>query len=226
MGVPLRGSPHSRSETQDDQRRGHPANDQAPVLSTEGVAVMKTYRAVAKREDGWWIISVPELDVVTQARRIDQIEHMARDLIAAWLEVDYDEVAVTVDLRIPREWSAEAEIVRRAQEVAALANAEAAKAARRAAKRLHAQGLTVRDIGKILDVSPQRVSQLLKDPAPARASHIDLIEALTDLSKLVSRFHAASRRRKAPHALETNQPVDCPTSRLSSVEEDHRVLVG
>ncbi|GAA2754662.1 type II toxin-antitoxin system HicB family antitoxin [Actinopolymorpha rutila] len=68
----------------------------------------RTYRAVAVREDAWWLITVPELDdIVTQARCVDEIEYMARHLVAIWLEVDYDSIAVDIDLRIPSGYRAE-----------------------------------------------------------------------------------------------------------------------
>jgi glutamate dehydrogenase/leucine dehydrogenase len=122
----------------------------------------KTYRAVAEREDGWWLITVPELDIVTQARRVDQIEHMARDLIAVWLEVDYATVAVDVDVRVPAGWREEVQAAEKAQADAAAAAEAASAQVRRAARRLRAQGLTVRDVGYLLKVSPQ--------DAPVRAS--------------------------------------------------------
>ena len=43
---------------------------------------------VEHTEDGWWVASVDGLAIETQAERADQIEAMARDLIATWLDVD------------------------------------------------------------------------------------------------------------------------------------------
>src|SRR4051795_8047108 len=49
---------------------------------------MTSYAVAAHREDGWWIVEIPVLDIVTQARRVDQIERMARDLIApGWMSM-------------------------------------------------------------------------------------------------------------------------------------------
>lgn len=56
----------------------------------------RAYLVVAERHWSHWLVRVPELNIVTQARRVDEIEHMARDLIAVWLEVDYDDVSVRV----------------------------------------------------------------------------------------------------------------------------------
>jgi len=120
------------------------------------------YPAIAEREGPWWVITVPDLDIVTQARRIDQIEHMARDLIAIWLEVDPDSFDVDITVHVPDAWRAEAEGVRQARAEAKRMEAQATERARAAARRLRAQGLPVRDVGAVLGVSPQRVSQLLK----------------------------------------------------------------
>jgi hypothetical protein len=37
----------------------------------------KTFTATARREGTWWIITVPELDAVTQARHVRDINEMA-----------------------------------------------------------------------------------------------------------------------------------------------------
>ncbi|TCN51768.1 hypothetical protein EV641_109159 [Rhodococcus sp. SMB37] len=43
---------------------------------------MTTYRVNVTREGKWWMVAIPELDELTQARRIGEAEAMARDLIA------------------------------------------------------------------------------------------------------------------------------------------------
>lgn len=59
---------------------------------------MHHYRVVAARERPWWLITVPELNgIATQAVRWGDVEPMARDLIAIRLDVDIDEVSVTVE---------------------------------------------------------------------------------------------------------------------------------
>jgi len=126
------------------------------------MAAMTRYTAIAEREGSWWVITVPELDITTQARRIDLIEHMARDLVAIWLEVGPDSFDVDVSVHVPKEWQVEVDRLKQAQARAKHAEEVAAKQARAVARRLKAQGLPVRDVGAVLGVSPQRVSQLLK----------------------------------------------------------------
>ena len=46
------------------------------------VAQVTTYRVIATQEERFWLLSVPELDVVTQARTLDRAEATVHDLIA------------------------------------------------------------------------------------------------------------------------------------------------
>ncbi len=57
---------------------------------------MIIYTAVASpaKTPGWFLVHVPEIDQWTQARYDAEIEPMARDLIATWLDVPLDEVHV------------------------------------------------------------------------------------------------------------------------------------
>ena len=57
---------------------------------------MKTYRAEVYREGKWWMISVPEIDQMTQTQSTDSVEYMARDLIAVTLDVPIEDVAVEI----------------------------------------------------------------------------------------------------------------------------------
>lgn len=52
---------------------------------------------MAQRDGSWWAITVPELDgVFSQARRLDRVEYMARDVISLMLEVPADSFDVDV----------------------------------------------------------------------------------------------------------------------------------
>jgi predicted RNase H-like HicB family nuclease len=60
---------------------------------------MTTYTARAVRSGKWWAIEIEELDgVYSQALRLDQAEAMARDAIAATLDVSPDSFEVTTAL--------------------------------------------------------------------------------------------------------------------------------
>lgn len=58
----------------------------------------RIWQAHAQFEDGWWIITVPELDHSTQAHTIGDIDMMARDLIAATAGTDVQ--SLTMELAI------------------------------------------------------------------------------------------------------------------------------
>jgi len=122
----------------------------------------KTYRALVERQPGWWIISVPELDLVTQARRIRDIQHMATDLVAAWLDMDPAEVRVEIEDFTPP--AAVIEQMGRAKRLLGQATREQEEAGRLASDAVGVLvdelGLTLRDAGEILGISHQRVAQL------------------------------------------------------------------
>jgi DNA-directed RNA polymerase specialized sigma24 family protein len=122
----------------------------------------KTYRALVERQPGWWIISVPELDLVTQARRIRDIQHMATDLVAAWLDMDPAEVRVEIEDFTPP--AAVIEQMGRAKRLLGQATREQEEAGRLASDAvgvlIDELGLTLRDAGEILGISHQRVAQL------------------------------------------------------------------
>ena len=118
---------------------------------------MTRYTARCRRSRDWWAISVPELKGLhSQARRIDQVEGMARDAIALMLDVAPDSFDVDVVPEIPEE-VAEALAAR---EAANQAEERARTALRVAVQSLLRSGLTVRDAGRLLKISPARVSQI------------------------------------------------------------------
>lgn len=123
-----------------------------------------TYRVVIWREaeTRLWAVHVPELELLTQARRIDEAERMARSIISLHLGTD-DQSGFDLDIqtRLPDELADELARARALREQADEANRRAAALSRDAARKLADQGLTIRDIGAILGVSFQRASQLL-----------------------------------------------------------------
>ena len=59
---------------------------------------MTVYSVNFQRSGKWWAISVPQLrGVFTQARRRDEVEAMARDAIALYLDVPADSFDVAID---------------------------------------------------------------------------------------------------------------------------------
>jgi hypothetical protein len=124
---------------------------------------MSTYIVSVTREGKWWLVAIPEIDGLTQARRLSEAERMAREYIAVTLDVPLD--SFEVDLRIQSVGGVDvagalAEIRMEREQVAAL-EIESREHAKRLAKSLAAASIPVRDIGTMMGVSFQRAHQLV-----------------------------------------------------------------
>jgi hypothetical protein len=62
---------------------------------------MQTYDVTLTREGRWWMVHIPALDGLTQARRLSEAELMAREYIAVDTGTSLDEVAVRVIGEMP-----------------------------------------------------------------------------------------------------------------------------
>ncbi|MFB7876533.1 type II toxin-antitoxin system HicB family antitoxin [Nocardia sp. NPDC056064] len=120
-----------------------------------------TYRVQITRDGRWWMVHIPELDELTQARRLSEAPLMAREVIALHTGVPLTEVTVDVEIAVE-----DIPVSKRASAVAAH-RVEAARLerlvvdeSRRLARELAQRKVPVRDIGEILGVSHQRAQQL------------------------------------------------------------------
>ncbi len=124
---------------------------------------MNAYDAHVTRDGKWWMISVPAVDGLTQARRLSDVTMMARELVAVTLDVPLS----TVDVHLASLVVDGDDVLKRARQVqaaradAAKMEAEAAGGASALAHELAAEGVPVRDIGEVLGVSYQRAHQLI-----------------------------------------------------------------
>ena len=124
---------------------------------------MKTYDITVTREGKWWMVAVPAIDGLTQARRLSEIRDMAVSLIAITLDVPASRVGVNVAAMIVdgtdlverrRQIDVEREAARQAERKAAALMADLVR-------KLDADHVPLRDIGEAVGVSFQRVHQLL-----------------------------------------------------------------
>jgi hypothetical protein len=126
--------------------------------------VGKIYSVSVTRDGKWWMIAVPELDALTQARRIDDVPTMAKELIALETGVALAEVAI--DQRIQLEPGGE-DLAARVSDIKAQRarvteeEVRIKAAAQEFAKELASAQVPVRDIGSLLGVTFQRASQLV-----------------------------------------------------------------
>jgi hypothetical protein len=160
-----------------------------------------TYDVIATRSGDWWTIEVTSglpRDVlgVSQARRLTEIDQIARNLIGDLLDVDPAGVEVSVLVQLPPDLHEMVELFRDAGIVETAARAEAAVARSRAACALLNADLTMRETAEILAVSHQRIKQLA-DRAPDDAP-MDLLEqiraAVEDARRVRERSPATAAR--------------------------------
>lgn len=121
----------------------------------------RTYTVDAKRWEHGWELHVEGLGV-TQSKSLRSAARMAREYISL-VEGISDESTIDIEIR-PQIDNALSEVVivaRKAVRELGDQQREVAALSRAAAKDLAESGLSGADIAVVLDVSPQRVSQLL-----------------------------------------------------------------
>lgn len=149
------------------------------------------HRADVTREDGWWMIRIPHLDLTTQAETWAQVESMARGVIAA--DQDLAVADITVDLHAHPD-PGTAELLDEARTKAGDADrlrAESLAANQAAARRLHADGWSYRLIGRVMSLTYQRVEQLVK--GDTQRSRTGVIKASSKSAKNTRTTVRASR---------------------------------
>jgi hypothetical protein len=123
----------------------------------------RTYKATVTREGRWWMIHVPDIDGLTQARRLSEASAMARSLVAITLAIPAD----TFDIDIQVESVGAVQVAERTarlrteREAVARIEHQVQADAESLARDLAGEGLPVRDIGDILGISYQRAHQLI-----------------------------------------------------------------
>lgn len=123
-----------------------------------------TYTALCERAGRWWTVRIPQLDGVTaQARTLDQVEIMTRQVIARQLGVPAESIAVDVipDAPAPVAQALQARhVARQAVEAAALAT-------RSALEVLAAEGHTFVDAATMLGLTPAEIEVFGPTPGTA-----------------------------------------------------------
>ncbi|WP_345761298.1 hypothetical protein [Diaminobutyricibacter sp. McL0608] len=125
---------------------------------------MKRYDVTVTREGKWWMVAIPEIGGLTQARRLSEAAQMASDYVAATLDRGADTFALDVRVEAVGDVKGIQEVlamIRTDRERAAALEKEAAEAAQKLAKDLASQGVPLRDVGSILGISHQRAHQLM-----------------------------------------------------------------
>ena len=125
---------------------------------------MNAYQVTISRAAKWWMVAIPEIGGLTQARSVREAREIAREYIAVTLDVPLDSFAIEI---VAKRVGRVADITRTLEDIRAerargeQIEREANERARDLAKRLAAENVTVRDIGELMNVSYQRAHQLV-----------------------------------------------------------------
>lgn len=119
------------------------------------------WTARATWDSGWWVVTIDGIpNATTQARRLDQIPADVVEVVKLATGEDITPDVVDVEPQIPRAANSSLSRARTKRERATAAETEAQAATQAAVTALVAAGLTVRDVGRLLGLSHQRVSQI------------------------------------------------------------------
>lgn len=117
-------------------------------------------KAECERKAGAWRVRVPELDnLLISTKRLDLATEQIKDLVHEYQGVDRCDVVVKVEAAMPGimcDLEAAQIKMRESQRL----QEEASREIRNVVARLRDEGLSMRDIGVLLQISPQRVAQL------------------------------------------------------------------
>lgn len=170
------------------------------------VAVSR-YSATVHREGNWWVIDVEGVGA-TQAKRLDKVEYMARDLVAAVRDIDAETVQVDVRFDLAPELANLLEAARVATIAADEARQKATDLSRTAAARLRSEKWSLRDIARLIGVSFQRVDQLLAEAAAVTARRVARAAAASTTTTQIVRHPDTSVVDRIKHSAKQQDDRD------------------
>lgn len=123
---------------------------------------MKTYDIKIYRDGRWWMVEIPELDGLTQARRVTDADQEAIDYIAVTTDVAQSQVAVNVVSLVVDgvDLLAQERAIEELRTQSRQLEEELSAKMREVAKNMAKHQVPMRDIGEVLHVSYQRAHQL------------------------------------------------------------------
>ena len=117
-------------------------------------------RAECERKAGAWRVRVPALDnLLISTKRLDLATEQIKDLVHEYQGVDRCNVVVKVEAAMPG-IMCDLETAQIKMRESQRLQEEASREIRDVVARLREEGLSMRDIGVLLQISPQRVAQL------------------------------------------------------------------
>jgi DNA-directed RNA polymerase specialized sigma24 family protein len=109
----------------------------------------------------WWVLECDEVGAVSQVRRLDQAAEEMREAIAYLAGAEPESFDIEVRPVIPGPVKDLIDEAGEHRQRAADEQRQATDALRRAARTMHAEGLSYREIGAVIGLSHQRVAQLV-----------------------------------------------------------------
>ena len=127
------------------------------------VEEVTTYTATATRGTRSWTVQCDQVPAaISEVTRLDQAADHQREAIAFVLDVPESDVTVTVHASLEAELEAELNSVRDLEAQLAQLEHDTRKRRVELISDLQRAGLSLRDVGSVLDISPQRVHQLTR----------------------------------------------------------------
>lgn len=127
------------------------------------VAQVKTYTVQAEKRDGWWLLTSADAPgAVSQVRSLGQAETHAREAIAFVMDVDQADVDVKVVPSLSDELAKKVRAAKESNRKMEDLQRATAEMSREAVAELLAAGFKGTEVAVVLEVSPQRVSQLAR----------------------------------------------------------------
>lgn len=126
------------------------------------MSTMIRVRATVERDGRWWLVRVPEYDIVGQATKLADAESVASEITALWLDLDPDSIAVTMEPLLPTDAQHELEEATVEERQARNLAADAAHRRTVVVRNLLSTGMSQIEAATLLGVSRQRVAQLSK----------------------------------------------------------------
>jgi predicted RNase H-like HicB family nuclease len=127
-----------------------------------------TFTALCERAGRWWTIQIPQLEGLTaQARSLDQVEIMARQVIARELGLAPESITVDVIPDAPQPVGHALQ----ARHAARLAVEAAALATRAALEALAAEGVPFHDAATMLSLTPAEIDVFAPTTGNAPTMH-------------------------------------------------------
>jgi len=117
-------------------------------------------KAECERKAGAWRVRVPALDnLLISTKRLDLATEQIKDLVHEYQGIDRCDVVVKVEAAMPG-IMCDLESAQIKMRESQRLQEEASREIRDVVARLREEGLSMRDIGVLLQISPQRVAQL------------------------------------------------------------------